>query len=398
MFSKIDRQVWLLTIGSMINILGVSIAFPYVSLYLFKYRGVPMGDVGLALMLASAIGGFAMIGAGKLCDAIGRKIVLNFGLLLQVASYCLLGYSVMEKMDLPYFIVFFILTQVASGISRNIPMVMVADVVCAEEQNEAYSFLKIGSNVGFAIGPLAGGLLAMYSYGMLFYATAVLSAIYVIFSALLLKETRPAASGHCDTVPAASAYKDAPFMVFCIVGAVLFVVYAQMFTTFGSFAGGVIGVPESEIGMMFSLNGIMIVLLQYPVTRIFSRFRLTTSLAIGSLLYAAGFGMVGLCTDAYQLAACIGVITLGEIVFSPPSMTIVAHMSSPENRGIYMSVSGFFTGAGFAVGPLIGGTLMDIFSAKLEVMWAVIGFFAMICVIGFLYLRTAVTKELDNAV
>ena len=174
-------------------------------------------------------------------------------------------------------------------------------------------------------------------------------------------------------------------------------VYSQMQTTFSTYAGSYGGIDESMIGLLFAVNGIMIVLFQYPVSIFIERFKLTTSLAVGTLLYAVGFGIVGLCSGFWQLAGCVFIVSLGELVYSPPSLNIVVRMASPESRGRYMGFSCFMGKIGFALGPAIGGLLMDRLAGEISVMWLAIGGLGVACVFGFLFLRSRVYREIDKS-
>ncbi len=62
-----------------------------------------------------------------------------------------------------------------------------------------------------------------------------------------------------------------------------------------------------------------------------------------------------------------------------------------------MSFSGVITNAGFAIGPFIGGFLMDAFASRIEFMWLSLGALAIVCVFGFLLLRFTVNKEIDKS-
>jgi MFS family permease len=170
-----------------------------------------------------------------------------------------------------------------------------------------------------------------------------------------------------------------------------------MQTTFSTFAGSYGGIDESMIGLLFAVNGIMIVLFQYPVSIFIERFKLTTSLAVGTLLYSVGFGIVGLCSGFWQLADCVFIVSLGELVYSPPSLNIVVRMSSPESRGRYMGFSFFMGKIGFALGPAIGGLLMDHMAGEILLMWLTIGGVGIACVFGFLFLRSRVYREIDRS-
>ena len=184
--------------------------------------------------------------------------------------------------------------------------------------------------------------------------------------------------------------------MFCIVAALGSLVYSNLFTTYGTYSGGFAHVSESLIGILFSLNGFMVVFFQYPIARYLERFKLTTSLIIGSLFYAVGFAIVGLCTDFWMLFGSMFVITMGELVISPSSTTMVAQMAPPEARGRYMSVNGFIGNGGSALGPAIGGQLMDVYAKNIVMLWLILGALEVVCAAGYLYLRFHLTTRLDR--
>ena len=356
-FSRYDRQVWILTGGSLINSFGYAIAYPFISLYLYLYRGVPMTDVGVALLTAA--------------------IVLN------------LSYSV--------FVVLMCCREISGGLYRNIPNVMIADVVDPGDRNGAFSMLRIGGNLGFALGPLLGGILAMYSYAAMFGVTTLTSLVYLLISLFMLRDTKPERCSPARLDGSGQAWKDHPFLLYCVVTALIWLAYSQLFTTFGTYSGSYGGISQSEIGILFSLNGFMVVFLQYPIAVYLERFKLTTALAAGALLYAVGFGIIGFCTGFWPLLACMFTISMGELVSSPASMNIVARMADPQSRGRYMGFSGVISSSGNAVGLLVGGSLMDEFKGQIAIMWLIIGALCLVCVWGFLLLGTRVAAEIDKS-
>ena len=184
LWSRYDPQVWVLLGGSLISSFGISIAYPFISLYLFKYRGVSMGDVGLALLVAAVVGLLSQYLSGGLCDRIGRKAVMGVGLALNTVAFALLAVAITLIFSYAAFVLLLCFREVSGGLYRNIPNVMIADLVGPGDRTRAFSMLRIGVNIGFALGPVLGGLMAMYSYTAMFAAAAVasgrLSGHYVI--------------------------------------------------------------------------------------------------------------------------------------------------------------------------------------------------------------------------
>lgn len=396
-FSRYDRQVWILVAGSLINTFGTSIAYPFVSLYLYKYQGVSMTRVGMGLMAAALAGGLVSVAGGELCDRLGRKALLDAGLLLQMASFALMGYAILSGWGYAGFALLMALKEIAGGLYRSVPQVMVSDIVKPGDRIGAYSLLRIGGNLGFALGPVFGGLLASCSYAAMFLITALTSGIFMLVSMLLLHDTRPDEKDVADHPRHDPMWTNAPFAIYCAVSIVGSLVYSNLFTTFGAFAGSFAGASESLVGLVFSLNGFMVVFFQLPVASYLGRFRMTTSLILGSLVYAAGFAMVGFSTGAGMLFASMFVITIGELVVSPPSQALLAGMAPPEARGRYMSVAGFLGSCGNACGPAVGGYLMDGLAGGIVMLWLVLGALQAACALGYLALRLSLASRTDDA-
>jgi MFS family permease len=395
-FSRYDHQVWILLAGGLINTFGTSIAYPFVSLYLYEYRHVPMGYVGIALMIAASCGGLVQVLSGELCDRFGRKIMINAGLFLQMVSFALLGLAIMAGLGFEDFVLLMMLKEVAGGLYRSVPQVMIADVVEPGERNGAFSLLRIGNNLGFALGPIFGGLLASYSYSLMFMLTAVTSGAYMLISIAMLRDTKPAVDQIESKAHHVNIWKDNPFLFYCIIGAIGSLVYSQLFTTYGTYSGSFAGLSASLVGILFSLNGFMVVFFQYPIARFLERFKLTTSLILGALFYAVGFACVGLCTTFWTLFGAMFVITMGELITTPSSQTMTAQMAPPEARGRYMSVNGFISYIGTAVGPAFGGQLMDVYSSNIAMMWLILGTVQIACAAGYLFLRLRLVMNMDR--
>ncbi len=158
------------------------------------------------------------------------------------------------------------------------------------------------------------------------------------------------------------------------------------------------GLTEPEVGMLFAINGLMVVLAQYFVTRVTDRYRMTLSMGFGALLYALGFSLAAVSGNFIMLAICIFIITLGELCYQPPLITLTANMSVQGSQGRYQGFSGLMNTLGFAIGPLIGGLLLDYFQGSPWIVWVVVGLTGIVCAAGFIYLRKIVPPEKNTAI
>jgi MFS family permease len=71
------------------------------------------------------------------------------------------------------------------------------------------------------------------------------------------------------------------------------------------------------------------------------------------------------------------------MIFSPVALSVIGELSPENQRGRYMGLFGLSQTIGIAMGPLIGGVLIDAFSPDARLVWAPIGLVALIAAIGY---------------
>lgn len=391
-----DRRLWVLFFGMALNQFGMSVVMPFISVYLYYYQGVSAGLVGLAMFVSSSVGAVFQLVGGEMCDRLGRRLTLVMGLAVLIASFLMLGWAVSARAPYGLYLLILCATRVGTGLFRPIPNIIAADLVPMEKRLEAFSLLRIGQNAGFALGPVVGGFMALLSYSSMFYFTAATSGIYLLLVVIFIGETRSGApASRLDVADLRRIPADRPFMVFSVLVFLVSVVYSQMYTPLSVYAKGFVGLSEPEIGVLFAINGTMVVVAQYAVTRLTGRQRLTRSMGMGVLLYALGFGLVAVSHGFPMLALCIVTITLGELTYMPPQTTLTANLSSGESRGRYQGISGLSSMLGFAVGPLLGGLLLD--SLPAAEAWAIVALGGVACALGFIWLRRLVPPEKNGS-
>ncbi len=125
-----------------------------------------------------------------------------------------------------------------------------------------------------------------------------------------------------------------------------------------------LGITTATWGLLFSLNGILIVVLQLRITSAAERRSRTTVMAGGMILYAAAMTIVALASQPSWAAIAIGVavilITCGEMLFFPMEASFVSDLSPVDRRGRYQGFLLAATGTGTALGPPIGGVVLDV--------------------------------------
>ncbi len=213
-------------------------------------------------------------------------------------------------------------------------------------------------NLGFAIAPTLGGLLAGAGYESLFLADAATMAVFGVVIFLTISESRPAPSAHEARVGMADVLADRTFVWLVLLTLCLGLVVWQSSVALPLDMKRK-GLSEADYGTLIALNGLFIVLLQPFATAHVFRFRRSTVLATGMVLFGIGFGLHGVAGTHLGYAVAIGTWTLGEIINSPVLSAVVADLAPPALRGRYQGVYGMAWASAAALGPLAGGAVFD---------------------------------------
>jgi MFS family permease len=264
---------------------------------------------------------------------------------------------------------------------------MVADITPIPKQVEAFGILRIAANVGWAAGPAIGGFIAAFSYAFLFFLTALCNLCVFFIITFYIYESKPRAviSHRLKKSVFSTILKHKTFVKHCILSTFMFIVYMQLFVTLVVYAGVRFEITEIQIGLIFFLNGLMVVFLQWPVSRSVANVPHTKTLALGALIYSIGYLCIIFVNSFFTLLLCAAIITLGELVSIPTTIAYTGKLSSPSIRGSYMGVFGLFTGIGHSVAPFVGCTIIQYTYQMPYLLWLfvfVIGVVTAICYVN----------------
>jgi MFS family permease len=191
---------------------------------------------------------------------------------------------------------------------------------------------------------------------------------------------------------------DRTFMTYCMVSILLFIMFGQMSSTYAVFSTDTLGLSTPEVGYLWAWNGLLVIVLQFPVARWVSPYKMSSVMALGALLYAVGYGITGFATGFLFLLMNMSIITFGEMVVSPAAMNLTANMSPENERGRYMGVFGLFSSIGFSMGPFAGGVIMDTVTQNDVLMWAAIGSFGVLAALGYVFLGRRLSAQKNSAI
>jgi len=339
-----------------------------------------VGVIILVSGLSSAV--FELVG-GELCDRLGRRPLVLASVLTRSCVYIIMALLVGYSAPVWSIALAFIISQAVGAAGRPATQAMVTDLAPPRRLTEAFGVLRIGINVGWAAGPALGGYLAGYlPYAWLFGVAAGISVVTAIV-AFYLKESIVQRNNKTDFKGLFKVSHNHAFMLFISLNLILFLAMGQMMSTLSIYTVDRIGFTTAQYGLLLTINGLFVILLQYPIAQNIDRISKSRILVLGCLLYSAGYVLFGWVGSFGLAVAAMIIVTLGEISFAPAAMSIVGEIAPRGQKGRYMGFFGLNQVVGISVAPLFGGILLDVFYYNHFAIWGIISLMGLFGAIAF---------------
>jgi len=383
-FGRFESGIWVITAIQLFTSAGFSICLPFLALYLYQERGLSMTLVGIMFLVAGLCSAATQMVGGMLTDRIGRRRILLGVTGISIVMYSGLAVSIGISAPIWAIMVIYIAGRSILSTIRPAIAAMVADLSPKERLNETYGLLRVGGNVGFAAGPALGGyLITFLPYAWLFGVTTLTWVLAFCLILFLLKESFHGTTERAGYSSMLSVINDRKFLMFTGLSLLVFLTMGQLGSTLSVFTVDRMGFSTAQFGLLLTINGLIVVIFQYPVARAVGRLSSANGLILGALLYGLGYLAIGWVGNFNWMVAAIAVVTAGEIVFSPLTLSVVADLAPEERRGQYMGFIGLGQTLGISMGPLLGGVLLDAFPKDPPFIWGTICFVALVAAAGF---------------
>lgn len=356
-FSGLPAHAWRISFAFLINRAGTMVV-PFLTLYLTLRLGFSKVDAGTTLaaygvgsLLGSYLGGILSVRIGSIAVMIGS--LLSTG-----ATFLVLA----PLRSFPAIVALVVVLGVCAEAFRPAAMSALADASPPGQLTRTMALCRLAINLGMAIGPVLGGLLARYDYALLFYvdaATCWLAAVFLIATRMpaRLHATTAAADGTVGTAPPPirwSVWGDRSLLLFVLTNLVLGLVFFQFFASLPLYYHEGYGLDEGGVGLLFSLNCVVIVLIEMAIVHLLRHRDPVRIYGLGALLVCTGFGLTG-CGSSFGFVAFTVVIwTFGEIFTGSYAAAVIGMRAPPHARGAAMGLFAMAMAAAQLIGPPLG--------------------------------------------
>lgn len=403
-YSGLSSAIWIQALIMLVNRSGTMV-IPFLTVYLTQSLHFSISEAAAVL---SVFGAGAICGVyfgGKLTDRIGFYPIQFWSLLANGLLFFVLGqlrglWSICGCV--------FLLALIGEAF-RPANAAATAYYSNTDNRTRSYSLNRLAINLGFAVGPAMGGLLATISYSWLFWTDGLTCLIAAGMLRWLLKppgkgageplEPRAAAlaSGagsyaNKNTPPALSAYKDKTYLRFVFFVFMNALSFFQLFSVVPLFYKTAVHLSDTGIGLILAMNGLLIAVVEMVLV-----YRLETKrpemvyIGYGVLLNVLSFALLAIGPYRWVAVLAMLAITFGEMFTMPFMNSYWAGRSSLQNRGQYAALYGMAYSAAQVIAPILGGQVAQRWGFTW--LWVVMVGLGLVTFWGFKTSRTIAAAE-----
>ncbi|MEV0231326.1 MFS transporter [Nonomuraea sp. NPDC050786] len=342
-------------VGMFVDALGNGLYVPLTLLFIQEVTGLPTSTVGVGVTVAATIGLAANPLAGVLIDRFDARTVL-------VGTYVIraLGFALYPFVS-GFGPLIAVAAVIACGDRAFYPASSSYVAVLTKDggRDRLYALMATARNVAFGLGGLLSAAAVSLAGG--YALIAVLNAAsFVIASACLLRIRL--APGERPPHPARGGYRqvltDRPFMG--LVGVEQAFTLTKLILSVGLplYAVSVLGTPPAVLGILYTINTLLVAAGQLGVRRLQRHARRTHAMALSGAVFIASCALYALAAPLppgppriAALVAATLVFTLAELMHATPSASLAAGAAPPALRGRYLAVHQMTWSVGQVVAP-----------------------------------------------
>lgn len=381
--NTLPRNLWLLIIGMVVNVTGSSFLWPLNSIYIHDHLGKSLSVAGFVLMLNAGATVIGNLFGGYLFDKAGgyKSILLGIG----IAFLALTGLTLWHSW-LPY-VIFLTIAGFGAGIIFP-SMFAMAGSVWKEGGRRAFNAIYVAQNLGVAIGASLGGVVASYSFQLIFFANALMYFIFLLiaffgYRGIVTTVNRQVAGLHEKKLIKDYTRLYALFIL-CTGYLLCWVGYVQWQATISAYTQE-LNISLKQYSFLWTVNGALIVLGQPLLNRALAAFekKIKGQMIAGMLIFIVSF-LVAARAEAFSgfLTAMV-ILTIGEMLIWPAVPTIADKLAPKGKEGFYQGIVNSTATGGRMIGPVLGGLLVDLYGMTML-------FIVMILLIGISIFTTLI--------
>ncbi len=340
---------------TLIDVFGYMIMIPLLPYLAQKYgaSGVEVGALLATMAVASTVAAPVW---GALSDRVGRKPVVLVSQFVSLGGYVALALA-------PTLGMLFIARGVAGigGGNLGVTQSYIADVTPERYRDRAYAAFGVVFGLGIVLGPVTGGFLVHFGYGVSFLAAACIEAINIVLTLRFLPQVKRKSGRRFNLQQAMRHVLERPAVRSLVARHGLFIfAVTYFFTIFALFVQRILhGGPQLSSWLIAgcgAVGGITLVAAVGPLAKRYGDAKIAQAGIALSIIAYAGLGFAH---DLWSYCAVLVVWSAGASCVEPTLSALLSKRAPASERGAALGFNDAISNLALMAAPALGGFIID---------------------------------------
>lgn len=366
--------LWLLALANFVLFTSRGMTIPFLVIFFGQILGLGEGLVGFGLAV-NAVSGviFTLMFAGTI-DRFGARPVLIAMIFGTAVTTALFPLGTTPTLFFGIMILQGCFTQLYWPSSDA----LATSLVPVSRAGEMFALLRVANAIGIGAGGLIGGLMVSgggeAQYRLLYVTAGAGVAAAGVMVLALVRPRRASGAGAAhqgDSMKAGSwreVLADRRFLYSQVVMFLLIAAFMQLQVSAPPYLRAEAGIAEAAIGLLFTINTLIVVVAQIWVARRIGGWGRGMTLALAALVWAASYLIIG-ASPWWTLLPFVAIVvyTFGEMLFMPTTGVVVVELAPERLRGRYLAFSSIVWGSAYGLASWAAGTVLA--SERPALLW-----------------------------
>lgn len=358
---NMPRSVWWLVIGMALNITGSSFLWPLNTIYMNHELHKSLTVAGFVLLINSFGMVIGNLLGGTFFDKYGGYRTIMTGTVICLISTTLLNFF----HGWPWYAVWLVCLGFGGGLI--IPAIYaMAGAVWPNGGRQTFNAIYLAQNIGVALGAALGGFVAEISFNYIFIANLimyVLFAFVAVFNFNIELEVKVKPNETFKLFSKQYRPQFISLLLLCAMFIICWIAYIQWESTIASFTQH-LNISMRQYSLLWTVNGILILVAQpfiAPIIRLL-KGNLVRQMFVGIVIFMLCFFVTSFAEQFSIMMIGMVILSLGEMFVWPAVPTIANKLAPRGKEGSFQGYVNSASTVGKALGPLLGGVIVDTFN------------------------------------
>lgn len=344
-----------LILGAFLESVGASFIWPINTIFIHNYLHKSLAVAGMVLFFNSLLTFLGNYAGGKLFDRIGGHKTVIFS--TAVALLALVG--LIFDHGWPAYPI--LLPILGFGVGSAFTVInSFAAQIDEVDKYKLFNAIYVGTNLGNAIGTALGGYIAGIQMTLVFVANFVFLSLFFILVIFWYNNRNVDHKKRGNKTKGKTTKLQPGIGLIALFLGMTWVSYSQWSSNISAHLTE-LGIPVSKYSLLWTINAIVIVVFLPLINHLAENqawFK-KIQIPLGVFFFITAFASLIGARSYIVFALGMVVLTLGEMLVYPGIPAMVSESTPPSEAGRYQSLLSMAATFARAIGPMLGGMLIE---------------------------------------